>query len=299
MCRNRTWHVKYLKTASTRDGDGGVIYDIKEAGEVGDLVQDVHIYLTEHRYLLGCTEPCMWTIQSKAVKFSIHDGELFFKKKRKHGMAKERILLLDYLFQIANSRSRWRSSDHVHTDPMFCRPLGCEDMEQFMWPGIVKDVKEMVCFPHCNVVQGWCNLFIKTCDACHRVNCHCRPLLSSIQCQLVETPWYHVGIDFIGPINMTVSGNCYTLTPSDYCSKWVEAVSTPSKCASGVANALFKVYTYFTFSQCVYSQCSCIFCIWHHWLVAYTFLRFSSTWVCHVCWPVTKERSLSIRWTTI
>ena len=58
----------------------------------------------------------------------------------------------------------------------------------------------------------------------------------------VKSPWYHIGIDFIGPTKTTSTmNNRYILTISDYCSKWVEAVALPSKCASGVASALFKV----------------------------------------------------------
>ena len=63
--------------------------DSEEAGEAGDLVQDVHVYLTEHGYPLGCTEPRKRTIRRKVAKFSVRDGELFFKKnKKKKGMAK-------------------------------------------------------------------------------------------------------------------------------------------------------------------------------------------------------------------
>ncbi|KAL5471569.1 hypothetical protein EMCRGX_G029696 [Ephydatia muelleri] len=53
--------------------------------------------------------------------------------------------------------------------------------------------------------------------------------------------WYHVAIDFIGPISpMSLSGNRYILTLSDYFSKWVEAVATPSKEAHQVASTLYK-----------------------------------------------------------
>ena len=59
----------------------------------------------------------------------------------------------------------------------------------------------------------------------------------------VHSPWFHVGIDFVGPISpSSESGNRYILTLSDYFSKWVEAVALPTKQAPGVANALFKVY---------------------------------------------------------
>ena len=57
----------------------------------------------------------------------------------------------------------------------------------------------------------------------------------------VKSPWYHIGIDFIWPVTTSTMNNRYIPTISDYCSKWVEAVALPSKCASGVASALFKV----------------------------------------------------------
>ena len=58
----------------------------------------------------------------------------------------------------------------------------------------------------------------------------------------VKSPWYHIGIDFVGPITPTSSsGNRYILTVSDYFTKWTEAVALPSKHAQGVAEALFKV----------------------------------------------------------
>jgi len=41
----------------------------------------------------------------------------------------------------------------------------------------------------------------------------------------VHSPWFHVGIDFVGPISPpSASGNSYILTLSDYFTKWVEAV---------------------------------------------------------------------------
>ena len=69
----------------------------------------------------------------------------------------------------------------------------------------------------------------------------------------VVSPWYHIGIDFIGPISPTShQGNSFILTISDYFTKFVEAVPLPNKMASGVANALFKVslqYTYLSHIQ--------------------------------------------------
>ena len=57
----------------------------------------------------------------------------------------------------------------------------------------------------------------------------------------VKTPWYHIGVDFIGPIHASKQGNQLILTLSDYCTKYVDAVALSTKCASVTAGALFKV----------------------------------------------------------
>lgn len=68
----------------------------------------------------------------------------------------------------------------------------------------------------------------------------------------VKTPWYQIGIDFVGPLSPeSEDGSRYILTISDYFTKWVEAIPTCDKSASAVATALFKVcvlsflYTYY------------------------------------------------------
>ena len=84
---------------------------------------------------------------------------------------------------------------------------------------------------------------IRSCDACQRVNR--KMVISTPQLHPipVKAPWYHIGIDFIAPVNPTSSqGNWYILTISDYFSKFVDAVPLPSKNADGVSNVLFKVY---------------------------------------------------------
>eukprot|EP00731_Ephydatia_muelleri_P002800 Em0001g2800a len=87
------------------------------------------------------------------------------------------------------------------------------------------------------------NDHIRSCDACQRVNR--KMVISTTQLHPipVKAPRYHIGIDFIGPVNPTSSqGNRYILTISDYFSKFVEAVPLPSKNADGVSNVLFKIF---------------------------------------------------------
>ena len=58
----------------------------------------------------------------------------------------------------------------------------------------------------------------------------------------VVSPWYHIGIDLIGPISPeSQQGNRYILTISDYFTKFVDTIALPDKEAISVALALFKV----------------------------------------------------------
>ena len=51
---------------------------------------------------------------------------------------------------------------------------------------------------------------------------------------MVHSPWFHLGIDFVGPISPpSDSGNRYILTLSDYFTKWVEAIPLALKRCTG------------------------------------------------------------------
>ena len=81
-----------------------------------------------------------------------------------------------------------------------------------------------------------------SCDQCQHTNTRrfvkTRTELHPIK---VQSPWFHIGIDLIGPLPETSAGHKYVLTISDYCTKWVAAFPLESKLASGVALAFFKV----------------------------------------------------------
>ena len=85
-------------------------------------------------------------------------------------------------------------------------------------------------------------LQVTICEECQRTSTQkfdkVKPELHPIK---VQSPWYHTGIDLIGPLPVTNDRNKYILTLSDHCTKWVEAVLLESKEATGIAPALFKV----------------------------------------------------------
>ena len=70
----------------------------------------------------------------------------------------------------------------------------------------------------------------------------------------MKSPWFHLGIDFIGPVSPPSSaGNRYVLTVSDYFTKFAWAHALPTKEAVGVVAALWQErFTLFTYRKIVY-----------------------------------------------
>ena len=66
-----------------------------------------------------------------------------------------------------------------------------------------------------------------------------RPALHPV---LVKAPWFHLGMDFVGPISPpSRNGNRCILTISDYFTKFAYTVALPTKEASPVVVALQEV----------------------------------------------------------
>ena len=80
------------------------------------------------------------------------------------------------------------------------------------------------------------------CEVCQRMNRKVTTGTPQLNPIPVKSPWYMVGIDFVGPISPAADdGSEYILTATDYFTKWSEAVPTVDKSATSVATALFKV----------------------------------------------------------
>ena len=60
-------------------------------------------------------------------------------------------------------------------------------------------------------------LYIQSCTTCQRVNNRMERPAHSLHPIEVNSPWHRIGIDLIGPLPLTTSGNSYIVTCSDYC----------------------------------------------------------------------------------
>ena len=97
--------------------------------------------------------------------------------------------------------------------------------ERFYWIGIKKDVVK----------------WIGECDRCQRSEKikTVAPVLKPIK---TEGPWQMVGVDLIGPLTESQSGNKYILTLTDLWSKFIEAFPLPSKSADLVCDVLQSIF---------------------------------------------------------
>ena len=86
-------------------------------------------------------------------------------------------------------------------------------------------------------------LYIQSCTTCQRVNNRMERPAHSLHPIEVNSPWHRIGIDLIGPLPLTTSGNSYIVTCSDYFTKWPEAAAIPDKSAATVAKFLYQLIT--------------------------------------------------------
>ncbi|KAI6649016.1 hypothetical protein LOD99_6899 [Oopsacas minuta] len=97
---------------------------------------------------------------------------------------------------------------------------------RFYWKGMKQEIE----------------IYCKQCIKCFEVNPKLkmdRPPLSSIR--VPSQVWSLVGIDLIGPLQESTSGNKYIVAISDHFSKWSEASAIPDKTSKSVADFLYLV----------------------------------------------------------
>ena len=92
-------------------------------------------------------------------------------------------------------------------------------------------------------MTGGINSYVKTCEKCQRVNKKLEKPAAKLHPITVDSPWYRIGIDLVGPLPRTASGNAYIITCTDFFTKWPEASAIPDKSALSVASFLFQLIT--------------------------------------------------------
>ena len=102
---------------------------------------------------------------------------------------------------------------------------------------------------------------VQSCDVCqcvkHKFD---KPALSLHPVSVQLGVWQQIGIDLVGHLPETPSGNRYIMTVTDYFSKWPEARAIPTKEASHVASFLHALFMCHGLSPCIISDQGREFC---------------------------------------
>ncbi|KAL5515870.1 hypothetical protein EMCRGX_G001111 [Ephydatia muelleri] len=183
-----------------------------------DLVDHVYLYLRDSAYPKQCSPSMKRQIRLRSKKFELRNGELYYRLGER-----------DVVRYIQNQTEQHKIALACHADPtsghVGVKKTIARIKERFTWKGLVEDVKNIV----------------STCDRCQKMNSKLTTATPELHPVPVQSPWFHLGMDFIGPISPVSSkGNLFILTISDYFTKWVEAVPLPTKESSGVAQALMR-----------------------------------------------------------
>lgn len=92
------------------------------------------------------------------------------------------------------------TAGHFATDIMFDKIRS-----RYYWPQMYENIRE----------------YVRSCDACQRRGKpHGKVELNPIE---VHSPFFQIGIDFVGPLPITQKGNRYIIVAMDYLTKWPEA----------------------------------------------------------------------------
>jgi hypothetical protein len=95
--------------------------------------------------------------------------------------------------------------------------------QKYYWPNMKQDIQD----------------YISACEVCQkrRKDKDQVPISSA---KIVPKPFYHLGIDVIGPLPVTMSGNRYVVVAIDFFTKWPEARAVPVADATTITQFLYE-----------------------------------------------------------
>ena len=207
------------------------VYDIPEdswyCGDCGGLSQTSSDFIdvTEDKHVLqylasGVSQD--WSalerkrVGKRAKNYSIHptSRQLFRKPTSSHGKT--------YPARPVLSKLQRRAAISA------CHSLGHYGIlrtaalvsERYYWGGIVQD----------------CKAYINNCHECKLEHAHFAQPQKMQSIPVSDQSFQQVGIDLVGPLQPSASGNRYIIVVMDYLTKWCEVLAVPTKTAATVAD---------------------------------------------------------------
>jgi hypothetical protein len=99
----------------------------------------------------------------------------------------------------------------------------------YYWPGMSKDIR----------MHG------KECDACQRMKASYQPLIGELHpLPIPQRPWQSIGMDYLGPVPVSKSGNDMILLAVDRLTKMAHFIPTTTKVTAKETAELFLRYVF-------------------------------------------------------
>lgn len=155
-------------------------------------------YLDNSQFILTLTSQQQQQLQKQSKHFQIHHNLLYklqIKTNKKIRVVKD-FELDPVLYMFHNDPT----AAHASKDTMFNKMK-----DRYYWPQMYEDIKK----------------YVMSCDICQRRGKAKRN--EPLHPIPVGEPFYHIGIDFVGPLPKTKDGNRYIIVAMDYLTKWPEA----------------------------------------------------------------------------
>ena len=179
-------------------------------------------YSNLYNYLVNKEYPIHFTSQqnlqlSKQAKHYKISNNFLYKIDKQQPNTLLRVIKQEELGALLFMMHNDPSSGHFKTDTMFAKIK-----TRYYWPQMYEAIRN----------------YVKSCDACQRRG---RTIITNPLHPIpVHTPFYQIGIDFVGPLPRTARNKRYIIVAMDYLTKWPEAKAVPEASAAQVATFLYE-----------------------------------------------------------
>src|SRR5436190_3354715 len=183
---------------------------------------DSQHYYNLYNYLLSQQLPSQFSQQQiqqliKQSKNYLIQHELLYKKDQKNPATLYRVIHKKELPALLYMMHNDPTSRHFATDAMFQKIR-----IRYYWPQYYEDIRK----------------YVESCDSCQRRGrSKANNLLHPIP---VHSPFYQIGIDFVGPLPRIKRGKKYIIVTMDYLTKWPEAHAVTEATADATSKFLYE-----------------------------------------------------------
>src|SRR4051794_8497807 len=177
---------------------------------------NIYTYLTNQQTPQHFTKQQKQQLLNQSKNYTV-ESNLLYKKDKKILNQLYRVIQKSELPALLYMMHNDPTSGHFSADTMFTKIK-----TRYYWPQYYENIKK----------------YVESCDACQRRGRSTRNnLLHPIP---VHSPFYQIGIDFVGPLPRTQRGKKYIIVAMDYLTKWPEARAVSEATAEATVNFLYE-----------------------------------------------------------